>query len=177
MQNPNIKNIVLVGVVAIVAVCAWVSWGDRVVKNDVPKTDDSWKNEPIDETLGFPYGGGGQIGAEKENEVRNLFDGWMKEQKIQYDYLEYKINTIKMMVSKADPNIGVEKEWFPADSSDNAYIASVDFSVKAYTPQDYWFAGNGEVDQASGWVNNKFLLVTIDEVNGSYKIINIGTGP
>ncbi len=149
MQNTNLKNILLVGVVIIVAVCAWV-----VVRNT-----------------------GVDRNAEKENEVRALFDGWMKEQKTQYDYVEYKINAIEMMAAKADPNIGVEKEWFPAGASNDAYIASVDFSVRSDTPQDYWFAGNGELDEATGWVNNKFLLVTIDKVNGSYKIINIGTGP
>lgn len=164
MQNPNLKNILLVGIVIIVAVCAWVI----VRNNGVDRNAES---------PGSTYGGSGQIGAEKENEVRALFDGWMKEQKTQYDYVEYKINAIEMMAAKADPNIGVEKEWFPAGASNDAYISSVDFSVRSDTPQDYWFAGNGELDEATGWVNNKFLLVTIDKVNGSYKIINIGTGP
>ncbi len=37
MQNPNLKNILLVGAVAIVAVCVWVSWG----KVNMQKEDDT----------------------------------------------------------------------------------------------------------------------------------------
>ena len=36
MQNPNLKNILLVGLVAVVVMCVWVNWGDRnVVKNEI----------------------------------------------------------------------------------------------------------------------------------------------
>lgn len=118
--------------------------------------------------------------AESQNYINialPLFENWIKNiSKERGDVLDYKINKISFVISKINA-AGPEKNWFTTESSNEAFIVSVDYSVKTTEEgkNDYWIAGNGE-SGGNGWVLNKFIYITIDKVNNVYTIINMGTG-
>ncbi|MFA6354977.1 MAG: hypothetical protein WCW65_00945 [Candidatus Paceibacterota bacterium] len=90
--------------------------------------------------------------------------------------LDYKINKITFITTK---NTATESElnWFINSASNEAFIVSIDYSVRATEENinDFWIAGNGERG-ANEWVLNKFFDVTIDKINDTYSVINAVTG-
>ncbi len=91
-------------------------------------------------------------------------------------FSEYKVNNITFVAAKASAT-GTDAEYFKNTDTADAFIVSVDFSVKPLdAKKDFWTAGNGTV-AADGWVNGKLLFVTVDKnANGEYIVKNAGTG-
>jgi hypothetical protein len=174
MQNSNSKlNTILSLILIIVLIVGF--W--MVVHTDKPVIiDESWKDSPLDTTPGFPNGGGGDISTEKQNQIRSLFDGLMKKQG---GFSEYVINSINQVVVKSEVSKEDEDFYFPIPVTEDAYVASVNFSVQASDTKtmEFWKAGNGYTESDDSlWTREKVLLLTIDKVNGEYTIVNSGTG-
>lgn len=118
--------------------------------------------------------------VESENYINiasTVFTKWfIKLAKEKGAVLDYKINNITFVAMKKDALLP-EKSWFSNINTDEAFIVTVDFSVKTTEEgkNNFWLAGNGH-DGPDGWVLNKSLFITIDKVNNIYSVTNAGTG-
>ncbi len=118
--------------------------------------------------------------VESENYINitsSVFTKWfLKLAKDKGDVLDYKINNISFVAAKIDAQLP-EKAWFSDINSDEAFIVTVDFSVKTTEEgkNNFWLAGNGH-DAPDGWVLNKSLFITIDKINNIYSVTSAGTG-
>ena len=121
------------------------------------------------------------VGGVKENPnytniTSVVFTDWLKQQAQRNGgMLDYKINNITLVILKATAQ-GQDLAYFSANTTNNAFIVSVNYSVQS-NPENiiYWEAGNGTIG-TEGWILNKSLYLTIDKNNNGYFVQNAGTG-
>jgi hypothetical protein len=100
-----------------------------------------------------------------------VFGNWMT---LQGGFSDYRIEKVTLIAQKATAQ-GASAEYFSSNDTNNAFIVSVDFSVKPNSGNTMWNAGNGH-QQADGWVTNKSLFLTIDKNSSGYFVKSSGTG-
>lgn len=106
-----------------------------------------------------------------------IFEEWLKTLIKEKGGAEsYTINNITYVASKEKAKEN-ELSWFTKESTNNAFIVNVTYSIKMTNTNDYnyWMAGNG-IEGSDNWILNKSLFVTIDKNINGYYVLNAGTG-
>ena len=103
------------------------------------------------------------------------FDNYFKElAKKEGSVLDYRIEKVTFSVSKENAT-KEQLDWFSADTTNNAFITEVDFSVKIAEggKNGYWMAW-GATPNGPDWLNGH-LIITIDKNAEGYYVKNTGT--
>ena len=110
-------------------------------------------------------------------QAKILYVLWIKEQGQLPDYAlsDFKIDGAEVILAKSDASIDQVKDFFTSESSNQAVMVKVIYSIKPIKiERSSWLAGSG-VEEA-GFVNQKVDYVTIDKIDNVYKIINHSSG-
>lgn len=171
-NNSKVNTILLVILILAVAFCAWklVNNGKEVKNNASIPTGQTQTNQNPNGQDFYPY----QNSPTEDlylDQANTAFVKWMTEQG---GFSDYKIEKITFIASKS-PAQAESSQYFSSSDTQDAFIVSVDFSVKPTAGNTMWNAGNGH-QQADGWVTNKSLFLTIDKNSSGYFVKSSGTG-
>ncbi len=72
-------------------------------------------------------------------------------------------------------NYEIEKVELVSQQGDQ-FVVTLSFSVKPALRDSGWIAGNGLIS-GTGWIEGKFLFVTIERDSQTYRVVGMGTGP
>ncbi len=168
MQKKNNILIALLIVILIIIVCIKFK----------PKNAVAPVNEQTVITSDADY----QLNTSKQDlritQATNLFHTWIAKEgsTTGHALTDYKIDDVTFFADKATILAPDQFDYFPTQTTKDAYIVNIVYSVKPADLNDnWWIAGNG-TRESNGWIARKSLFVTIDKKDSEYVIINMGTG-
>jgi len=62
------------------------------------------------------------------------------------------------------------------EKTSDGFVYSAEFSVQGFNDNTVWVAGNGIVKD-HGWVENKFMFITVNQKDNIYTMTGWGTSP